>query len=56
MTACGIAARSLFATPMWLSGASHAASVGVRTTSAPSARSVASFSTLILFGSVMMTA
>ena len=47
--------RSLRATPMWLSGASHAASVGVRMISAPSASRTTCFSWLIFSGIVMMT-
>ena len=50
MTSC----RRL-ATPMWLSGESHAASVGVRMISAPSASSTTCFSWLIFSGIVMMT-
>jgi hypothetical protein len=44
-----------FATPMCDSGASHAASVGVRTISAPSASSTTCFSRLIFSGMVMIT-
>jgi hypothetical protein len=47
-------ACSCFATPMWLSGASHAASVGVRMISAPSASSTTCFSRLIFSGIVMI--
>ena len=43
------------ATPMWLSGASHAASVGVRMISAPSASSTTCFSCDIFSGIVMIT-
>jgi hypothetical protein len=43
------------ATPMWLSGESQAASVGVRMISAPSASSTTCFSWLIFSGIVMMT-
>ena len=39
---------------MWLSGASHAASVGVRTISAPSASITTCFSRLIFSGIVMI--
>jgi hypothetical protein len=46
---------SCFATPMWLSGASQAASVGVRMISAPRASSTTCFSRLIFSGIVMMT-
>lgn len=41
--------------PILLSGESHAASVGVRTTSAPIARKAASFSSDIFSGSVITT-
>src|SRR5258705_2131631 len=44
---------SCLATPMWLSGASHAASVGVRMISAPSASRTTCFSRLIFSGIVM---
>ena len=40
--------------PMWLSGASYAASVGVRMISAPSASSTTCFSRLIFSGIVMI--
>ena len=43
------------ATLMWLSGESNAASVGVRTISAPSASSTTCFSRLIFSGIVMIT-
>ena len=45
---------SFFATPMCESGESHAASVGVRITSAPSALSIDTFSLDIFSGSVMI--
>ena len=45
---------SWFATPMWLSGESQAASVGVRMISAPSASSTTCFSRLIFSGIVMI--
>ncbi len=51
----GIASRSRLATPMWLSGASHAASVGVRMISAPSASRTTCFSCDIFSGIVMIT-
>lgn len=43
------------ALPIWLSGESQAASVGVRMTSAPRARNRASFSSDILLGIVIIT-
>ena len=44
----------VFATPIWLSGSSNAASVGVRTISAPNASSAICFSWLIFSGIVIM--
>ena len=54
MCELGISAFSRRATLMWLSGASEAASVGVRTISAPSARSTSAFSRDIFSGITMM--
>ena len=55
MCAFGMISLSRFATPMWLSGESHAASVGVRMISAPSASRTTCFSCDIFSGIVMMT-
>ena len=55
MWAFGSSDCSRRATPMWLSGESKAASVGVRMISAPSASSTTCFSRLIFSGIVMIT-
>ena len=54
MCELGICACRRLATPICDSGASHAASVGVRMISAPRALSMFIFSLLIFSGSVMI--
>jgi hypothetical protein len=54
MCELGISFSSRFATPIWDSGASDAASVGVRMISAFKARRTATFSGDIFSGSVMI--